>query len=135
MSSNPKQSEATNAEIAKNPKEGSDWLGGPQNGDETPSESSTNSQKAISLNQPTSLFDLLVSNKDCGMAFTLVPGGLVPATGESSDNKMIPEWLEDPRLGWFMDKMFQFTKSNDRYPNRLVIESVEGGALFRRGLV
>ena len=26
-----------NAENAKNPKEGSDWLGGPQNGDETPS--------------------------------------------------------------------------------------------------
>jgi hypothetical protein len=25
-----------NAENAKNPKEGSDWLGGPQNGDETP---------------------------------------------------------------------------------------------------
>ena len=39
MSSNPKESEATNAESAKNPREGSDWLGGPQNGDETPSES------------------------------------------------------------------------------------------------
>jgi hypothetical protein len=26
-----------NAENAKNPKEGSDWLGGPQNGNETPS--------------------------------------------------------------------------------------------------
>jgi hypothetical protein len=28
-----------NAENAKNPKEGSDWLGGPQNGNETPSNS------------------------------------------------------------------------------------------------
>lgn len=36
MSSNPTKSEATNAETTKNPKEASDWLGGPQNGDETP---------------------------------------------------------------------------------------------------
>jgi membrane protein involved in colicin uptake len=36
MSSNPTKSEATNAETTKNPKEGSDWLGGPQNGDEIP---------------------------------------------------------------------------------------------------
>ena len=36
MSSNPTKSEATNPETTKNPKEGSDWLGGPQNGDEIP---------------------------------------------------------------------------------------------------
>ena len=30
---------AVMTENAKNPKEGSDWLGGPQNGDETPTES------------------------------------------------------------------------------------------------
>ncbi|MGO4518074.1 hypothetical protein AB4Y89_19925 [Terriglobus sp. 2YAB30_2] len=123
------------SENAKNSKDASGWLGGPQNGDETLSESNTNGQRAISLDQPMPLDDLLISNKDCGMAFTLVPGGLVPATGESRDNKMIPEWLEDPRLGWFMSKLFQFTHSNDRYPNRLVVESVEGGILFRRGLV
>ena len=39
MSSNPTKSEATNAETTKNPKEGSDWLGGPQNGSEIPGES------------------------------------------------------------------------------------------------
>jgi len=39
MSSNPTKSEATNAETTKNPKEGSDWLGGPQNGSETPGKS------------------------------------------------------------------------------------------------
>jgi hypothetical protein len=39
MSSNPTKSQAINAETTKNPKEGSDWLGGPQNGSETPGES------------------------------------------------------------------------------------------------
>ena len=36
MSSNPTKSQAINAETTKNPKEGSDWLGEPQNGDEIP---------------------------------------------------------------------------------------------------
>ena len=39
MSSNPTKSEATNTETTKNTKEGSDWLGGPQNGSETPGKS------------------------------------------------------------------------------------------------
>ena len=39
MSSNPTKSQAINAETTKNPKEGSDWLGGPQNGSEKPGES------------------------------------------------------------------------------------------------
>ena len=34
-----------NAESGKNPKEGSDWLGGPQNGNETPSSPETTTQE------------------------------------------------------------------------------------------
>jgi hypothetical protein len=42
-----------NAENAKNPKEGADWLGGPQNGNETPSEAATsNSGNSINVIKP-----------------------------------------------------------------------------------
>jgi hypothetical protein len=106
-----------------------DWLGGPQNGDETPSESSTNSQEAVDFNNPMPLSVLLTTNEASGMYLTPVPGGLIPYTG-SSDKKMISEWLKDPRLGWFMNKTFLFTKSNDQYPNRIVIQSLEDGVLL-----
>ena len=50
MSSNPAKSEATNLENAKNPKKGSDWLGGPQNGDEIPGNGGNGGNGAVTQN-------------------------------------------------------------------------------------